>query len=261
MLRTRDFFVMVSLIAFLVVAISATLVSSTGLNFSNFGTPAAVFLADTETTYQAYVPETHTASRSSRLAAMREKISQARGLFVEEVPVTEEIVATSSDIVAVEDQGELLCEGYRTGGVVWSASGIKFEEVEGARLVYRELVVSAVAVGASSTVTTAPNPAREVLAQLPVRSLPLATKACLSRDVIGISLSGGLIRNNEFIAYQTAGSEQLIGYALDGFPIYGVSNGGTDQCGGSIKNGQYRYQLSNNRDTLINCFSGTPISL
>jgi hypothetical protein len=79
--------------------------------------------------------------------------------------------------------------------------------------------------------------------------------------VIGITIGGSLIRNNEVGVYGVFGGDTLVGYALDGFPIYGTSGQKTDICGGGMIGGQYRYMISSSRGTIINCFAGTPVAI
>ena len=59
--------------------------------------------------------------------------------------------------------------------------------------------------------------------QLPVRNIPSGGTTCISTDVIGIATDGSLIRNNEAGVYGIFGANTLVGWALDGFPIYGSS--------------------------------------
>jgi hypothetical protein len=91
--------------------------------------------------------------------------------------------------------------------------------------------------------------------------VPLNSESCVASDVIGIATDGSLIRNNEVGAYGVFGGGTLVGYALDGFPIYGVSEQKADICGGAMVGGQYRYVISSERATIINCFAGAPVAL
>ena len=252
---------MVSAIAFLFVAIGVTYMTSGNLRLTGDISSAAVFLSSDDALYEAVVVKPTTPSRADRIAALREKIADGKNLFFAEDPVEEEEVISEVVIVEeTENQGEQRCANYTASYVPWVSSGIKIEEVEGARLVYKDIATIA-PVGASSTVIAPPISNREILAQLPVRNVPSATPSCISTDVIGISLKGALMRNNELIAFQSFGSEVLVGYALDGFPIYGSTTQNTDACGGLMKNGQYRYQLSKERGVILNCFAGSPITL
>jgi hypothetical protein len=78
---------------------------------------------------------------------------------------------------------------------------------------------------------------------------------------VGVAKDGSLIRNNEARLYGIFGEQTLVGYALDGFPIYGISESVVDACGGVSVAGQYRYQLSVERENIINCFAAKPIAL
>ena len=102
---------------------------------------------------------------------------------------------------------------------------------------------------------------KDILVQLPVRSAPLSDTRCLKQDVVGIATDGSLIRNTEVGLYGIFGPDTLIGYALDGFPIYGSGRNNTDMCGGYMSPTGYRYQLSADQETMIYCFSGIPVSL
>ncbi len=85
-------------------------------------------------------------------------------------------------------------------------------------------------------------------------------EVCLPSDVIGIAKDGSLIRNNEVSLYKIFSSDTLIGYALDGWPIYGLSSGiNSGSCGESKIAGGYVYYLSDDRETVLNCFISTPV--
>jgi hypothetical protein len=184
---------------------------------------------------------------------------------VENVTPEPETPVTENDVVPAEVTNEpLLCAGYQE--VQWAGfPGAQFKEVEGARLVYRLGVpvepINLVS-DATSTIPVPPTSTDVVLAQLPLRTSPLSSPTCLPHDVVGIATDGSLIRNNEVALYTVFGGETLIGYALDGFPLYGVDDdAGTDSCGGVMVGGMYRYFLSLEREHILHCFSGTPVSL
>jgi hypothetical protein len=69
------------------------------------------------------------------------------------------------------------------------------------------------------------------------------------------------MRNNELALYTVFGPDTLVGYSLDGFPIYGPSTVATDSCGGAMVGGVYRYVLSAERPGLLTCFAATPARL
>lgn len=253
--RTRDFALFLFAVAFLVVGITATVQK----DLSSRGQAAAVasFESDTEiASYEAVVAPPREVPRASRLAELRAKIAD---FVFPEVEVAEEevVVEEETEETPVAPGTITLCGNYRTVNPTWSPAGLQFEIVEGARLVYRETEKTVVdELGASSMV-----PEREVVAQLPLRGAPQASKSCIPTDVIGIALDGSLIRNSEHTLYRVFGEETLIGYALDGFPIYGLSTRGGDECGGVAMASGYGYVLSAEREGVLGCFSGAPISL
>ena len=71
-------------------------------------------------------------------------------------------------------------------------------------------------------------------------------------------MDGSLIFNSDAILYRSYGSETLIGYALDGFPIYGPTSAEKDACGGYDAPTGYRYAISADTNTVLECFMGTP---
>ena len=252
--RTRDFTLFLLAVAFIVVGITATVeedLSSRGQSAS-----VASFVSDAESIeYEAVVPGGREVPRASRLAELRAKIADF--VFPEVAVVEEEVVEEEVEEVSVEPGTITLCGNYRTINPVWSPTGLQFEIVEGARLVYRETEKAVVdEFGVSSVM-----PEREVVAQLPLRGAPQAAKSCIPTDVVGIALDGSLIRNNEYTLYRVFGEETLVGYALDGFPIYGLSARNGDECGGVAMATGYGYVLSAEREGVLGCFSGAPVSL
>ncbi len=258
--RTKDFLLFLLTVAFILVGITATLQSdiskrSTSSSFS------ALLVSSEEVTYEAVLPEAAALDRTGRLTLLREKIAA----LVLDSPAVENPVVLTEEVVeekAVVPSAVLYCPRYTAITPVWEPTGLRFEVVEGARLVYREVAaVPLVVENATGTSAAMSGPARTLVLQLPLRGAPLATKTCLHSDVVGIATDGSLIRNNEQALYRVFGAETLVGYALDGFPIYGVSTAVTDECGGSSASGEYRYYLSAEREGVLGCFGGVPVTL
>ena len=261
MFRTRDFTLLATAISGLVCAIAGVLYFDIAAPFAQ---EASVFVASTEDNpTSAVVIENAGPARTDRLADLKEKIADRGGLLA---LATEEVTDTEEPAPS-EDGGEIApaaetetaeperrCDYYRQGGIGWNSRGLLIDEVEGGRFVYREAAVDP---SASSTTGVA----RDIVLQLPVRSVPSGNPSCIATDVIGIATDGSLIRNSEVGLYQVFGSGTLIGYALDGFPMYGSGSASTDECGGRIAGGQYRYELSSARDTIITCYAGAPIAI
>ncbi len=263
MVRTRDYFLLLLTIAFLVVGIGATVADSYRKGGLFDTSRPLQFVEDGDIERTATVLDTESIDRAERLATLREKIA-AGGLLSLAPPRSEPVsAATTSDAITEapsEGQIELRCGNYRAFSGSWPQK-ILLEEVEGARIVYVENT-STNAVPQTSASTTVPYvPSRDVLAELPVRSASLGAQNCIQSDVIGIARDGSLIRNNNVAAYAIFGSETLLGYALDGYPIHGSGTSVTDSCGGLTVGGQYRYQISGDRQTIINCYSGVPVQL
>lgn len=254
--RTKDFLVFMLTVAFLVVGITAT----AKMDMAERTQSASVFSSteeNGEVIYEAVLPDVEVDARPSRLAALKEKIASMilpEESVPEAVVVEEEVVPTVDVPVGTIN----LCSNHTKINPKWSSSGLLFEVVEGARVVYRNVAVPAVLdelgqVVSSSTIQ------KEVVLQLPLSSFPGANKTCLDTDVVGVALDGSLMRNDEFNLYKVFGSETLIGYALDGFPIYGLNvTQKTDECGGAVATSEYRYYLSAEREGVLGCYGGTP---
>lgn len=256
MFRTRDFLLIFVTVVFLMIAIGVT-VTRQHLKEGEESL-ASVFVNSIDKEYTAELAAEVSLSREERVAEMRRKIAE-KGEIVLNAPETTTVAlaaeeADSHPELAVSAPSVEQCSGYGVYSGNWSPQGVQIELSEGARIVYRreELVQTT---GGTSTLAR-----KDVLMQLP--SYPVYTgTTCLSSDVVGVAQDGSLIRNDEVGLYGVFGEHTLIGYALDGFPIHGVSTIATDACGGTMVAGEYHYYLSDERETVLNCFSATPIKL
>lgn len=256
MFRTRDFLLMSMTIAFLLLGIIITTDVNKKSSWLN-----ELSLVDSGTEYKAVLPEPTTDNREQILEEMRKKVAnfdQTKYLanltsaLPEEDKKEENIDDAEDQVVSINK-----CVNYTDFSPVWSPVGLKFEVVEGARIVYRESASQIVVADEQSHLSD-----REVVVQLPLRSVSSGLNKCLSSGIIGIALDGSLINNTDYTAYKIFSAETLVGYALDGFPIYGLNSEiHVDQCGGASTEGQYRYFLSEEREGMIGCFSSEPISL
>lgn len=262
MFRTRDFVVGMVLLLALFSSGGAVAVLGLAANSSQLGAVTTAFDPQAVPVEEkaAVVPELPEPDRVDSLAIMRDKVAARIGAMDlpqidSEPPVVDgEEAPDSAETASVQ-----LCSTYSQVG--WNnLPGAQFREAEGARIIYRPLAASSVGPAASGTVGV-PLPTEEVLAQLPLRSQPLPSPTCIPQDVIGIALDGSLIRNDEIGLYRVFGSDTLIGYTLDGFSLYGVSALPTDDCGGTMVGGAYRYYLSLERETILQCFAGVPVGL
>lgn len=96
------------------------------------------------------------------------------------------------------------------------------------------------------------------LIQLPLYPIKSASPTCLDSGIVGVTLAGSLIFNSDAPAYAYTGQDELIGYARDGFPIYGQYSGEVDACGGYQGPNGYRYTTARDRTFMIGCFAGIP---
>ncbi len=255
-------------------AVVATFVSAGALgaavalfDTSLFGTSQLAALglgvSDEEKTYLAELPESSRRfNYDERVSELSKKIANRTIPTDTEVTEAAGLEATTTAVVADEtddSDGEVAalvekrCSLYQPTGLLWDARGVKMQISEGARVFYRNGTATA-SVGSSTT------PTREVLAELPLRR-SAAGAYCIPTDVIGITENGFLIYNKDVALFTSYGASALIGYALDGFPIYGNADTKTDECGGAVVGGQYRYVLNPNRETIIGCYSSTPVAL
>jgi hypothetical protein len=249
MIRTRDFILFILTFCFLVLAIIFTITNNRTPAFLNVQFDDEVPTVGGVTDTEPQINEEDT--RQSTIARLREKIKQSPIVSQASVQVPEpetvkeegsqpDTPEAETDAVVVRLQ---MCTGASDGLLVaskWPRTGVSVELVEGVRVaVYRD------AVGA-----------RQLLLFPSAQSN--TAEICLDSEVIGVTTSGSLMFNTDAIAYQNTSVETLIGYARDGFPIYGRYEGTTDVCGGYMHPTGYRYSVSPDRPFILGCFASTP---
>jgi len=248
MLRTRDFVLLFTTIVFLVVAIGAT-VWNQNRSASPLGAFAEVTTEEGESR-GAVIASSDSLSRGERVDRMRDLIRAEAIVTAPEPEIIEEVAdqaATSTDTLA--EAGVQECANLTPYFGFWEAQKMSVVQGEGATLIIKTEVTAT----GTTTQTT--------VLQLPSRTAPSPAQTCIGSDVVGIANDGSLIRNDELALYSVFGADTQIGFALDGFPIYGRGTGAVDQCGGLVLAGQYRYQLQADRATIINCFAAAPMRL
>ncbi|MFM2340198.1 MAG: hypothetical protein RLZZ360_834 [Candidatus Parcubacteria bacterium] len=252
MVRTRDFVLFLLSVAVLLLAIMGTELWHKWRSLPLVGS----FLEDNtaEVDYAADVP-TPEDNRTGRLETLRAKVMARLGdnqvTESEPEPEPTEPTAPAATTTPTAVATVKTCAGYRTLTLAWTPQQIVAENREGARVYFERGVANALS-------STTPETIRTVIS---LRSWPSGTGTCLPTDIIGIATDGSLIRNNELALYTVFGGDSLVGYSLDGFPIYGPSPVATDACGGAIVGGQYRYVLDVERPGLITCFAASPTTI
>lgn len=253
MIRTRNFLLYVLALVFLVSSIGYMVSRDIAAAYRS-NTSQVAFVA-AEPVEVDVVATSTIADRSAYIARMKEKIARGEGI-IEGAPV----VLTSVDstpvppaMVPVTDRTVLWCPAQESVDAIvssWQPSLIDIRTAEGARIVTRGLF------DASSSRGEMAIP--DVLLQLPMRSARASYDSCLSHDIVGIALNGSLIRNNDAARYQDA--HGLLGYALDGFPIYGPATPQTplDACGGTDTGAGYQYHIRADENFVLGCFAAQP---
>ncbi len=246
MVRTRDFVLLFTVIIFLLLAIGVTVLD---VVMPARTLPSVLVSAEPAPEAGAEVVLS-TNDRASRARELAEKIAASRSTYLSAAPTETPSLPENAPEPVVATIEPLWCGSYVPYSGSWSSQGVSMTVIEGVRVYTRASAPVA------STTTTPTTP----LLTLPAASVP-GIPYCLPSDVIGIATDGSLIRNNESAVYAIFGPDTVIGYALDGFPIYGLAPNAGDECGGVSESTGYRYHLHPDRDYILGCFSASPVQL
>jgi hypothetical protein len=257
MIRTRDFFLFLLVSGFLIVAIVVTVVWSYHARPINSNTAVNFYThTATYTTEVATQPDT----KNDRLAELRKKLAEDTSISAPETPIEPVITASTSEetITAPAESSILLCnKTYSPKTIAGLTGSQQYEERDGQRVFF-----TTTAPLDPATTSPAIAVAEQIVFTLPLRTTPLSTESCIKDDIVAVSQTGMVIRNTDYAKYQGSGESTLIGYTIDGFPLYGRTNSiATDDCGGAMIDGSYRYYLSAERKGVIGCFAGIPAAL
>ncbi len=261
MLRTRNLAILATLVSAGTLGAAVALFDTAVLGTGQLAA-LGLSVSDEEKTYTASLPDSPEGfAYDERVRELRKKIAGSSLAEYQDVTVEPTVGTTTEEGSEGETEettdgtvvlAEKRCSLYQVSNTPWDAREIKMQVSEGARIFYRT--------GATATVGSTTTAAKEILARLPLRTSGTGSY-CVPSDVIGITENGYLIYNDDVALFASYGANALIGYALDGLPIYGASAEKTDECGGARVGGSYRYILNTNRDTVIACFAATPIAL
>jgi len=261
MIRTRDFLLGVIAIIFLVSSIGLTAL----LNIPNSLTgnfEVIKFTESNESELSVIVfPESN--DRADNIARLKEKISNGEGLSAAGSVV---LTSVSTPEVKGEDEkeDEMVARAVKTctaptdySKIVssWPVQGLLQKYAEGARVYYVES--TAVTSAGSSTVVTEEE---SVLLQLLTSNSRNAYDTCIDGNVIGVTTTGALLYNSDAVSFKQTSTATLVGYALDGFPIYGLLDDDSvlDSCGGLKVATGYQYHLRASENFVVGCYAGTP---
>lgn len=253
MIRTRDFVLLTFATLVVAMLLLASFAHQIYVSRQNADIPLTV---PSEREHIAYTP-TREDTRMSTLDRLREKLQSG----AETIPTISEAPREETIAENVRVRTISACGGSEDGEALalrWPLHGLVIEEQEGARVVSEMVVTFAASTTSSSS---APLITKVPRAILPLYPYPSAVTNCLPSSAIGVTPDGSLIMNDEARRFAQVSSHTLVGYARDGYPIYGTaSEASLDSCGGTDSSGSYRYYLSEKSSEygIITCFHGTP---
>lgn len=257
MVRSRDFLLFALVLVFLCAGIGITVTHDLVTERKQMaGIMEVDFTNQGEGEYTATAVGSQI-DRSSNIAKLREKIAAGLGLSQGEPVLTSVVEAPVNQDEPVTDRQPQHCAGYDNSPTIlstWPNFGVTTTFVEGVRLVQVAEVVG------DTGSSTRPALTEGTLIQLPATQLRRVNDTCIDSVVVGIDTNGRLIRNGDTTRYAGYTEFMLVGYARDGFPIYGFkgSTAGLDACGGKQEVTGYRYYLRDTEDFVLGCFAGKP---
>jgi hypothetical protein len=264
MIRKRDFILFLHVVAFLVVAITMTTLYSIDLPGQGM-TEVQPLFESTTASYTATIVES-VDLKPTRLAALQAKLRD-RGEIISALdnePTVEEPVVSGSKSATTTTEikdAPLRCASYRAV-TVEGLNGVLTYVERGTSRIFYTLAVTGSAQSTSTGLTISTTSVEKIVLSLPLRTIPLPFASCIPTDIVAVTLVGAPIRNTEYAQFKGVSEAVLIGYTLDGFPLYGQTNNlETDACGGRLVDGAYRYYLSPQRDAVVGCFVGIPVNL
>lgn len=264
MIRTRDLVLFVLCLFLLLLAITVTVVKDGGRVSANLNLDAIPPAGPGG----AEAAQADALDRAANLARLREKLALDTSTvmpdpdtFVEDVPPEETDTPIETDVVRTARRC-LYPDDVLPKVAQWPIGKVRVALVQNERVAYTEETIVVAVTASTSTEADVPTEVPEVirteLLALPINPVQLPTASCIPSDVVGITPSGTLLFNNDARIWQNVGADTLIGYARDGYPIYGRFEGEVDACGGYQHPGGYRYTISADRPYLIGCFVATP---
>jgi len=253
MLRTRDFILFLLVLFFLGTAITATIVRGT-----DDSTDGGVVVF-TDIVYQGEaVSSGESLDRQSIISRLRAKLANS----TERIEPSASVEAPEPTEVEIETgiglQKCLFPDDALSLVPKWPLADVQVTFEGGVRMAYIEELIPEVLTTSSSSVAIISEPVAQSLLTMPLIPQKLSESVCVPSEVIGITNKGILIFNGDVNTYRNIPQDSLVGFARDGFPIFGVYSGEVDQCGGYDHPAGYRYTVSTERDYIIGCYVATP---
>jgi len=262
MIRTRDFVLFLITLVFLLVLIVSTISRSS----QNTSSSRDVSWDQTQQEQiTAIATDDSTFDRNETIERLRYKLAQSEERIEPAVSVEEPDI---EEVVLQGEKGTLQRCLYPDDALSivprWPLKDVSVSIVSGKRTVSQQItsiIPSAEPVGTSTVavdevvqITNIP------LLQLPIVPLKASGDSCVPSEVVGVTKTGILMFNGDVNSYREVGPDTHIGFARDGFPIYGVYTGEVDTCGGYDHPQGYRYTISLENNYILGCYVGSPAS-
>jgi len=251
MLRTRDLVLFVLCLLVLFLAILVTLPTRSGGSLATID-----FSEDAPTTEDATAPTTVTPDYASNIDRLKALIASGKvtvtpqpDTFLDDIPETETDVPVPPVQLAVSYC--LYADDTLPFISVWPQQGTSLTVSGGTRVFAATETITPVG-------STTPEQVVKQLLAMPVTPARLALPACVPSAIVGVTVSGAPIFNENASIWAGVAAGTLIGYARDGFPIYGRYDGEVDACGGYMAPDGYRYAVAANRSYVIGCYAAAP---
>ncbi len=265
MIRTRDLVLYVVILLFVLTGITFTLkAESGGASYSLTKNSSPQF---TNEVIPSEAGDSADFDREAHIASLKEKLALNTGLSAGLEPVftsVDTVADTNQDVpTPIEEEQleaartELYCPtqtNFSAQITAWPTNAV-VQTNEGVRTV-SGFVSTKQTVGSSTQVVTIEKTLLQTALQ-PFRGIKLH---CLDSVVVGYAGDGSLLRNDETWKFRASTETNLVGYARDGFPIYGQGVDETllDSCGGYDNGVSYGYYLRANERFILGCFAAEP---
>jgi len=251
MVRTRDLVLFILCLFVLFLAILVTLPGRSGGSLTTLDFSEGAPVSEEATAPTSEAPDY--ASNIDRLKALiasgKVTVTPQPDTFLDDIPETETDVPVPPAVPAVSYC--LFADDTLPFISVWPQQGTSLAVAGGMRLFTATETITPVG-------STTPEQVVKQLLAMPVAPVRLASPACVPSAIVGVTQSGAPVFNENASVWAGVAAGTLIGYARDGFPIYGRYDGEVDACGGYMAPDGYRYTIGANRSYVIGCYAATP---
>lgn len=250
----------VVIVVFLLLGISTTILKEAFTFTGHTGDEVAF---DTSAETIAVAVQNNELDKQSYLQRIKAKLAQGEGQVIGGpvfTSVDTPIVSTSTASSSSSSQGVVLCNNFDASNQAfasWPSSGISLQAIEGTRVFSIQETTTAT-VGTTTQETSV----HKTILELPIRFTGEGGSNCVSQNVVGVTATGILIDNRTASAYASLSEFNLIGYALDGYPIYGPAQDAStlDACGGRTTVAGYQYHVQPEQEFVLACYGAQPSS-